>query len=69
MRIADSKDSSDLDFKLDDTITIEAWVKLDKLASGANVYVVGKGRTYESERAENQNYALRLTGAGGESSS
>lgn len=66
VRIADSKDAIDLDFNLDDAITIEAWIKLDKLASGANVYVIGKGRTYENERVENQNYALRLTGAGGE---
>lgn len=66
VRIADAPGSADLDFALGDAITIEAWVKLDKLASGANVYVVGKGRTYESERIENQNYALRLTGAGGE---
>ena len=66
VRIADQAGANDLDFTTDDAITIEAWVKLDKLASGANVYVVGKGRTYETQRAENQNYALRLTGAGGE---
>lgn len=64
VRIAD--DANDLDFSLGDAITIEAWIKLDKLAGGANVYVVGKGRTYETQRIENQNYALRLTGAGGE---
>lgn len=66
VRVADAPGTVDLDFALGDTITIEAWVKLDKLAGGANVYVVGKGRTYENQRLENQNYALRLTGAGGE---
>ncbi len=64
VRIAD--DANHLDFAQGDAITIEAWIKLDKLANGANGYVVGKGRTYEKERVENQNYALRLTGAGGE---
>ncbi len=66
VRIADSSGQANLDFTLGDAITIEAWIKVDKLAGGANVYVVGKGRTYEAKQIENQNYALRLTGAGGE---
>ncbi len=65
VRIADAG-ATNLDFNVGDAITIETWVKVDKLTGGANVYVVGKGRTYESQRIENQNYALRLTAAGGE---
>ncbi|MCC6509300.1 MAG: DUF1553 domain-containing protein [Pirellulaceae bacterium] len=68
VRIADDAEAeaSPLDFTLEDAITLEAWVRLDRLGAGANVYVIGKGRTYETQRLENQNYALRLTGAAGE---
>jgi hypothetical protein len=52
-------DSEELRFGLNDTITIEAWVK------GANLtgspYVIGKGRLGTKEfGSNNQNYALRL---------
>lgn len=64
--VPDTQDHGPLDFTLGDAITLEAWVRPERLANGANVYVVGKGRTYETERVENQNYALRLSGVGGE---
>ncbi len=66
VRIADGDGESSLDFNDGDAITIEAWVRVDRLSNGANVYVVGKGRTHETKPMENQNYALRLFGAGGE---
>jgi Protein of unknown function (DUF1553)/Protein of unknown function (DUF1549)/Concanavalin A-like lectin/glucanases superfamily len=62
LRIADSQDSGPLDFTDGDAITLEAWVKLDHIANDANLYVIGKGRTYEHGVSENQNYALRLRG-------
>ena len=66
LRIAGDQANDELSFTNGDAITLEAWVKLDQLSNGANVYVVGKGRTYEQKTIENQNYALRLTGAGQE---
>jgi len=53
------KDSEDLRFGLNETITLEAWVK-PSAASGAP-YIIGKGRLGTKEfGANNQNYALRL---------
>ena len=46
------------DFTNGDAITLEAWVKLDGLRKGANVYLIGKGRTQTG--TSNQNWALRL---------
>ncbi len=53
-------DDESLDFKQGDPITIEAWVRLDRISDGQNVYIVGKGRTHQSGQRDNQNYALRL---------
>jgi len=53
-----------LAFDLGDSITLEAWVRTDKVNRGQNVYIVGKGRTYRDGKRDNQNYALRLTGTG-----
>lgn len=64
--VPDTHENGPLDFGLGDEITLEAWVRPDRLAREANVYIVGKGRTYEAGRLENQNYALRLRGVGGE---
>ena len=64
--VRDSGDNGAFDFGLGDAITLEAWVRPDRLAKEANVYIVGKGRTYESKQIENQNYALRLRNVGGE---
>ncbi len=66
VRIADDRSDDSLDFTNGDEITLEAWVKIDRIANGANLYIVGKGRTYEQQTIENQNYALRLTGSGQE---
>lgn len=64
IRIADDP-SGRFKFGLGDAITLEAWVNPKSIKNGANVYVIGKGRTYESGLRENQNYALRLVGASG----
>lgn len=66
LRIPDDRTDGAFDFTNGDAITLEAWVKLDRIGNGANIYIVGKGRTYEQKTIENQNYALRLTGAGQE---
>ncbi|MEZ6136208.1 MAG: DUF1553 domain-containing protein [Pirellulaceae bacterium] len=55
--------SSQLVFEQGDALTIEAWVRPRAIGHGANVYVVGKGRTYANGPRENQNYALRLVGS------
>ncbi len=58
-------DSEELRFGLNETITLEAWVKAPG-ASGTP-YIIGKGRLGTKEFGQNnQNYALRLqTGKGG----
>ncbi|HVJ66431.1 MAG TPA: LamG domain-containing protein, partial [Caulifigura sp.] len=62
--IKDPGDNSPLDFKLGDTITIEAWVQPTALGNGQAMYIVGKGRTGNDGVAkDNQNYALRLAGS------
>ena len=67
IRVADPGAGSALDFTNGDTITLEAWAKLDRLDDGANVYIVGKGRTAATGvKSTNQNYALRLRGEDGQ---
>ena len=66
LRIADSAESTALDFKQGEAITLEAWVRISTIRDGANVYIISKGRTYETGRTENHNYALRLVGSGGQ---
>ena len=56
--LPDTGPASGFDFKNGDAITLEAWVKLDGLRKGANVYLIGKGRTKTG--SSNQNWALRL---------
>ena len=52
---------SGFDFTNGDAITLEAWVKLDDLRPGENLYVIGKGRTgAPGFAADNQNWALRV---------
>lgn len=64
IRYADPGDNSPLDFAQGDAITIEAWVNVEKLAKDQQMYVIGKGRTKNPGfPADNQNFALRLTGA------
>lgn len=59
VRVPDAGDGT-LDFHQGDAITLEAWVRLDRIGEGHNVYIVGKGRTHQSGPRDNQNYALRL---------
>lgn len=62
-------DLPDVNLRFDkgDAITLEAWVNADALGDGKYVYLIGKGRNRNKTFApENQNYALRLKGDGGE---
>ncbi|MFM7072337.1 MAG: DUF1553 domain-containing protein, partial [Planctomycetota bacterium] len=61
--IADGGERPDLRFSAGDSITLETWVRVDALASGAFAYLLGKGRNGQPGFVEkNQNYALRLKG-------
>ena len=61
------KDNEDLRFGLNDSITLEAWVKVSELSDGATPYIIGKGRLGTKEfGAQNQNYALRIKGEKGQ---
>ncbi len=51
------KSSEELNFAVGDSITMEAWVKIDKIGSGHMPYLIGKGR---HDGGTSQNYALRL---------
>ncbi len=56
-----------LRFGQNDSITLEAWVKVADLKNGSYAYLVGKGRNRRPGFPElNQNYALRLKGEKGE---
>jgi hypothetical protein len=55
------KDAPELRFAQSDSITLEAWVKVESLAAGAAPYLLGKGRLGTKEFGDkNQNYALRI---------
>ncbi len=59
--LADPGVQSPFDFTNGDEITLEAWVQIDELQRGQNVYIIGKGRTGDKKfTPENQNWALRL---------
>lgn len=63
---ADPGAKSSFDFTNGDAITLEAWIKVDNLRSGENLYIIGKGRTGAASFArDNQNWALRIRGVGG----
>lgn len=65
--IADPGEDSPYDFKLGDTISIEAWVQPDVNSKTSPMMVVGKGRTGNPKFAkDNQNWALRLVSENGE---
>lgn len=65
--VKDEGAKSTLDFDNGDAITLEAWVAPSRVGEGDNVYLLSKGRTNNEGFAENnQNYALRLRGQGGE---
>jgi hypothetical protein len=56
-----------LRFGLGDAITIEAWVNVEEIKEGSYCYLIGKGRNKNKAfEPENQNWALRLKGEGGE---
>lgn len=59
------EDREELRFGLNETITLEAWVRPSNVTGAP--YIIGKGRLGSKEfGTENQNYALRLQGAKGE---
>ena len=58
---ADPGIKSPFDFDNGDSLTIEAWVRVDEVRPNENVYLIGKGRTWSQEfPRDNQNWALRL---------
>ncbi|MEZ6041829.1 MAG: DUF1549 domain-containing protein [Planctomycetaceae bacterium] len=67
IRFDDPGDDSIVDFGNGEAIGIEAWVRIDSVSDGAQIYVIGKGRTQNpGQISNNQNYALRLRGIGGQ---
>ena len=63
---ADTPRFEEFQFTNGDSITLEAWVNPFELTDGQQVYIVGKGRTSNPKvAADNQNWALRLSAAGG----
>lgn len=66
LRVPDNGPHGSLDFDQGDPITLEAWVMLERISAGQNVYILGKGRTHLGDKRHNQNYALRLRGVGKE---
>ncbi len=67
LSIPDPGPDSEFDFKNGDAITLEAWVNPADIRDGQPLYVIGKGRTNSPKFArDNQNWALRIMGGGGE---
>lgn len=63
---ADPGAKSPFDFTNGDELTLEAWLKVDNLHDGENLYVISKGRTGTAPFArDNQNWALRVRGVQG----
>ncbi|MDF1756164.1 MAG: DUF1553 domain-containing protein [Verrucomicrobiales bacterium] len=63
--IRDPGPQSEFDFTNGDAITMESWVKIDKLGRGQPVYIIGKGRTNSPHFGRNnQNWSLRVIGGG-----
>ncbi len=63
--LADPGENSPYDFGNGDAITLEAWIKVDRIGKGQPMYVVGKGRTGSPEFPKNnQNWSLRIVGVG-----
>lgn len=66
IRYDDPGENSPFDFAAGDSITLEAWVNPTKIASGQQIYIIGKGRTgNKGFPADNQNWAIRLVGKDG----
>ncbi len=63
LRYDDPGEQSPFDFGAGDSITLEAWINPTKIASGQQVYIIGKGRTgNKAFPADNHNWSLRLVG-------
>jgi mono/diheme cytochrome c family protein len=61
--IKDPGPQSPFDFTNGNAITLEAWVKVDKIGHGQPVYLISKGRTNSPHFARNnQNWSLRVIG-------
>lgn len=66
LEVHDSGSGSPLDFSMGDSITMEAWVSIEKLGNGHFAYVMGKGRSGKPAfTIHNQNYSMRLAGKDG----
>lgn len=64
--LEDPGPQSPYDFSNGDSITLEAWVFVERLRDGQNMYVIGKGRTNSPHfPRDNQNWAMRIVGAKG----
>ena len=64
--VEDPGSESLLDFSVGQSLTLEAWVKIDRPLKGSYPYIIGKGRTHNpGTNHNNQSYALRLATAGG----
>jgi len=60
--------TADVRFREGDSLTVEAWLRVDSLAGNSMAYLVGKGRHGEHGQdlgEMNQNYAVRLKSSGG----
>lgn len=59
--VLDPEASQPFTFTNGETITIEAWARLEELSAKSPMYIIGKGRSGSSEfAADNQNWGLRL---------
>lgn len=64
--IQDPGPQSRFDFTNGETITLEAWIRVESLRTGQPAYLIGKGRTLSPRFGkDNQNWALRVVGAPG----
>jgi len=64
--VSQAEQSDTLQFRQNDELTIEAWVRPDSQLKHAFPYIIGKGRTQRKGfHPLNQNYALRLVGGRG----
>src|SRR5690606_12158864 len=66
LTLEDPGPESPFDFTNGDAITIEAWVRVNRLRDGQPMYIIGKGRTGSPHfPRDNQNWALRIVGSQG----
>jgi mono/diheme cytochrome c family protein len=63
LEIKDAGPQSSYKFTNGDSITLEAWIKVESLRSGQPAYIIGKGRTLSPNFGkDNQNWSLRVVG-------